>query len=120
MDEPPQPVSFQGLYEQHARDVFRYALALTGRIEDAEDLKSEAFLRIWEAGSGIRELTVRGCLVAIVRNLHRTAWRRARRLASVPAEAAAAPAADPLVAVELGRVLAALNQLPALDRDVLA
>jgi RNA polymerase sigma-70 factor (ECF subfamily) len=41
-------------------------------------------------------------------------------VAPLPAAAAAAPAADPLVAVELGRVLAALNQLPALDRDVLA
>jgi len=32
----------------------------------------------------------------------------------------AAPAADPLAAVELERVLAALAQLPELDREVLA
>lgn len=70
MGQPPSLAGFAELYERHARDVFRYALALTGRMEDAEDLTSEAFIRIWEAVTDIEELTVRGYLVTIVRNLH--------------------------------------------------
>lgn len=119
MGQPPSLAGFAELYERHARDVFRYALVLTGRMEDAEDLTSEAFVRIWEAATDIEELTVRGYLVTIVRNLHRSSWRREKRRASMPAEVAA-PAADPLAAVELERVLAALARLPALDREVLA
>lgn len=119
MGQPPSPANFADLYDRHARDVFRYALALTGRMEDAEDLTSEAFVRIWEAGTDIEELTVRGYLVAIVRNLHRSSWRRERRRAAMPAEVAA-PAADPLAAIELERVLAALARLPELDRDILS
>lgn len=118
MGQPPSPAGFAELYERHARDVFRYALVLTGRIEDAEDLTSEAFVRIWEAATDIEELTVRGYLVTIVRNLYRSSWRREKRRANMPAEVAA-PAADPLAAVELERVLAALARLPALDREVL-
>lgn len=119
MDARPPVVSFAALYERHARDVFRFALALTGRIEDAEDLTSEAFCRIWTAGADLRELTVRGYLVAIVRNLHRSAWRRARRFIPMQADTPA-PVADPLAAVELERVLKALDQLPAPDREILA
>src|SRR4029078_3676384 len=33
------------LYEQHATDVFRYALHLTGRREDAEDVVQFVFLQ---------------------------------------------------------------------------
>jgi RNA polymerase sigma-70 factor (ECF subfamily) len=119
MDARPPVVSFAALYERHVRDVFRFALALTGRIEDAEDLTSEAFCRIWATGADLRELTVRGYLVAIVRNLHRSAWRRERRLVPMSAETPA-QAVDPLAAVELERVLNALDQLPAADREVLA
>lgn len=119
MGQPPPLANFADLYRRHARDVFRYALVLTGRMEDAEDLTSEAFIRIWEAATDIEELTVRGYLVTIVRNLHRSSWRRERRRARMPAEIAAPPA-DPLTAVELERVLAALARLPALDREVLA
>lgn len=119
MDARSPVFSFAVLYQRHVRDVFRFALALTGRIEDAEDLTSEAFCRIWTAGADLRELTVRGYLVAIVRNLHRSAWRRERRLVPMPAETSA-PTADPLAAVELERVLKALDQLPAPDREVLA
>lgn len=119
MGQPLPPASFAELYQRHARDVFRYALALTGRTEEAEDLTSEAFVRIWEAQTELEELTVRGYLVTIVRNLHRSAWRREKRRSTMPAEIAA-PAADPLASVELERVLAALALLPALDRDVLS
>lgn len=118
MGEPVSPASFGALYERHARDVYRYALALTGRVEQAEDLTAEAFLRVWEAGSRVELLTVRAYLLAIVRNLHRSSWRIEKRRSAMP-ESIAGPAHDPSVNVELERVLAALAQLDEPDREVL-
>ena len=110
--------SFGALYEGHARDVYRFALALCGNPAQAEDLTAEAFLRVWEAGSRVEPLTVRGYLVAIVRNLHRSQWRRERRRGAMP-EGLAAPEVNPAARVELAQVLAALQELPVHDREVL-
>lgn len=118
MGESVSPASFGALYERHARAVYRFALALTGRVEEAEDLTAEAFLRVWQAGSRVEALTVRAYLVTIVRNLHRGEWRRASRRARMP-ESLASPQFDPAVRLELERVLDALSRLPPLDREVL-
>lgn len=118
MGETVSPASFGALYERHSQAVYRFALALTGRVEDAEDLTAEAFLRVWQAGSRVDGLTVRAYLVTIVRNLHRSLWRRERRRGEMPDALAAAPV-DPAVRLELDRVLAALSQLLPLDREVL-
>jgi RNA polymerase sigma-70 factor (ECF subfamily) len=119
MGESVSPASFGALYERHARAVYRFALALTGNVEQAEDLTSEAFLRVWEAGSHVETLTVRGYLLTIVRNLHRTEWRRERRRGEMP-DSVSSGQPDPTMRLELERVLAALAQLPPLDREVLA
>jgi len=119
MSEPVSPASFGALYERHSRAVYRFALALTGNVQQAEDLTSEAFLRVWQAGSRVEALTVRGYLLAIVRNLHRIDWRRERRRGEMP-DSVAAVQADPTLRLELERVLEALAQLPPLDREVLA
>lgn len=118
MAESVSPASFGALYERHSRAVYRFALALTGHVEDAEDLTAEAFLRVWEAGSRVEAMTVRAYLVAIVRNLHRNDWRLESRRRQMP-ESVAAPSADPAVRLELERVLDALSQLSPLDREVL-
>lgn len=118
MGESVSPASFAMLYERHARDVYRFALALTGNEAVAEDLTAEAFLRVWEAGSRVELLTVRAYLVAIVRNLHRSQWRREKRRGPMPPESIA-PTVDPLVKLELERVLQALAHLPEADRELL-
>lgn len=107
------------MYERHSRAVYRFALALTGNVQQAEDLTSEAFLRVWQIGARVETLTVRGYLLTIVRNLYRTEWRRERRRGEMP-DSIAAVQADPNVHLELERVLDALSQLPPLDREVLA
>lgn len=118
MPEPESTVSFADLYERHSRAVYRFALALTGNVTEAEDLTAEAFLRILEAGERVETLTVRAYLVTIVRNLSRNNWKRERRRAPMPAEMPAA-GADPAVRMELEAVLGALRTLAAGDRDVL-
>ncbi len=49
------------LYEQHAAEVFRFALHLTGRRADAEDIVQQVFLRAHrhlESGRELRERPV--------------------------------------------------------------
>ncbi|MBL8291997.1 MAG: RNA polymerase sigma factor [Bryobacterales bacterium] len=118
MGEPVTPASFGALYERHSRDVYRFALALTGNVAQAEDLTAEAFLRVWEAGSRVEFLTVRAYLLTIVRNLYRREWRRGRWRGEMPDSVPALPV-DPAVYVELERVLRGLSELPRLDREVL-
>jgi len=118
MAETVSAASFGALYERHSRAVYRFALALTGNVAQAEDLTAEAFLRIWEAGERVETLTVRAYLVTIVRNLFWNEWRRARRRVEMPGDVVAA-GTDPAVRVELDAVLKALSGLAAADREVL-
>ena len=38
---------FERLYEAYARDVYRFALYLSGSPAQAEDIASETFVRVW-------------------------------------------------------------------------
>ena len=78
-------VSFHLLYERHSRQVFRFALFLSGNVATAEDLTSETFVRAWTARGKFREATVAAYLLTITRNLWRDAQRRDWR--TVPLEA---------------------------------
>jgi RNA polymerase sigma-70 factor (ECF subfamily) len=118
MAETVSPLGFGALYERHSRAVYRFALALTANVAQAEDLTAEAFLRVWQAGERVDQLTVRGYLIATVRNLNRSQWRREKRLVQMP-EGMQAPAVDPNVHLELERVIQALDHLDPADREVL-
>jgi len=85
-------VGFHELYERHWRDVYRFALFLSGNPAVAEDLASDTFVRAWTAHGPIREATVRAYLLTITRNLWRDAKRRDSRL--VPLDDAGAPAVE--------------------------
>jgi len=71
--------AFQELYERYYRDVYRFALFLTGDAARAEDLTADTFVRAWTARERIRQETVRAYLLTIARNLHRDALRATRR-----------------------------------------
>jgi RNA polymerase sigma-70 factor (ECF subfamily) len=112
-------VSFHQLYERHSRQVFRFALFLSGNVATAEDLTSETFVRAWTARGTIREGTVAAYLLTITRNLWRDSQRRDWR--TVPLEAVDEPArdggADALV--DLTWTERQLAQLAAGDREAL-
>jgi RNA polymerase sigma-70 factor, ECF subfamily len=110
--------SFADLYQDHSREVWRYALALTGNPALADDFTSEAFLRIWQAGDRVRLATVKAYLLAIVRNLYRSEWRRGGRERAMP-EDLHAKVADPAIAVELAETLSLLQQLAEAERSAL-
>jgi RNA polymerase sigma-70 factor (ECF subfamily) len=66
---------FHDLYEGHSRDVYRFALYLSGDPALADDITSETFVRVWSSPEPIRFATVKGYLLAITRNL----WLMERR-----------------------------------------
>jgi RNA polymerase sigma-70 factor (ECF subfamily) len=69
---------FRDLYERYYRDVFRFALFLTGDVARAEDLTADTFVRAWTARDRIRQDTVRAYLLTITRNLFRDHQRAAQ------------------------------------------
>ena len=112
-------LSFHDLYERHARDVFRFALFLTGNAATADDLTSETFVRAWTARGSIREATLRAYLLTVTRNLWRDLQRREGRL--VPLDelrTAAADAASDALA-DLHWTERHLNRIAVADRDAL-
>jgi RNA polymerase sigma-70 factor (ECF subfamily) len=118
-DVPAPLLDFAALYREHARDVHRFALYLCGDEMLAEDLLSEAFVRVWTARERVDLVTVRAYLFAIVRNLFLQDVNRRRRSAPLPerlASASPGPEARATAQSELRAVVAALAALPEIDR----
>ena len=114
--------SFQELYESYARDVYRFALYLSGDPALAEDVTSETFIRVWSSPEPVRLATVKAYLLAIARNLclmeHRRSSRR-QALDETLADNGRNVARETETKDELSRVLRALEQLPEADRAAL-
>jgi RNA polymerase sigma-70 factor (ECF subfamily) len=110
------------IYEDHAAAVHGFAVSLTGDPTLADDLTSEAFVRLWTAPGEIRLQTVRAYLCTIVRNLHVSHLRRARRSSELdeslpdPVDRVGASIERRAAAAAARRALAAL---PADDRAAL-
>jgi RNA polymerase sigma-70 factor (ECF subfamily) len=109
-------IRFQDLYREHAPELVRFAHWLCGDRHDAEDLVAEAFVRAFAGSDAIEARTVKGYLLAIVRNLHLEQLRR-RRPTVVLDAAIESPVEGPATAAEtaqyaqrLGRALAALGE----------
>jgi len=117
---------FEALYERYARDIYRFALYLCGERATAEDITSETFVRAWNASGEIRAATAKAYLFAIARNCYLEGLRRAGPHAGRHAELdenlpdpGARPDAAAAGRSELSRVMAALRELPEVDRTVL-
>jgi RNA polymerase sigma-70 factor, ECF subfamily len=116
---PPWDASFRELYRRHARDVYRFALFLSGDPALAEDITAETFLRVWQRPS-LRWDSVRPYLLAIARNLLRHERRRLRRLEPLDDKAHPLPHDDGADRrVELQQVLARIDGLPEGERAAL-
>jgi DNA-directed RNA polymerase specialized sigma24 family protein len=65
-DESTAPLAdFGSLYRAHAPHVRRFALYLSGDGALADDLVSEAFVRVWTARDRVELPTLRGYLFAV-------------------------------------------------------
>jgi RNA polymerase sigma-70 factor, ECF subfamily len=114
--------TFHELYQRYSADVYRFAHWLTGNPEDARDITSETFARVWAASEEPRMDSVKAYLFAIARNLHRKQWRRSSRHEALD-DAMPDPAARPDEVAgnhdEFRRSLAAVQALPENDRAIL-
>jgi RNA polymerase sigma-70 factor, ECF subfamily len=116
---------FHDLYERYSRDVYRFAVYLSGDPALADDIASETFVRMWSSPEPIRFATVKGYLFAIARNLWLMERRRLSRNQGLEEVNETLPNARSSVSRELevkdelDRVLRALQKLPEVDRAAL-
>jgi RNA polymerase sigma-70 factor (ECF subfamily) len=115
-------VDFADLYREHAADVRRFALYLSGDAALADDLVSEVFVRVWTARDRVDLTTVRAYLFAIVRNLFLKHRRdQGRRLPLNERMATGEPDPERRMS-DLSNwraVVASLAKLPEIDRAAL-
>lgn len=78
MTDSDQAARFQQMALPHMDAAYNLARWLTGNIEEAEDVTQEAFLRAFKFFESFRGEDPRTWLLAIVRNVFYTHWRRAR------------------------------------------
>ena len=113
---------FHEIYVKYEQDVYRFAYWLSGNPDDACDITSETFVRVWTAPNAPRTDSVKAYLFAIARHLVQKQWRRTSRekrfpdglqgLIPPPDEAASQRE-------ELRLTMAAMQLLPEIDRTVL-
>ncbi|MEA2662455.1 MAG: hypothetical protein QOH08_2027, partial [Chloroflexota bacterium] len=107
-------LTFGQLLERHERELFAYALRLSGQRADAEDLYQDTFLAAFRAWPPPRRGTERAWLYKIATNRAIDRERRAKRIvASVDDLALAAPERDGVTLADLSY---AIETLPAGQR----
>ena len=113
---------FHKLYESYARDVYRFALYLSGDPALADDITSETFIRVWSSPEPVRLATVKAYLLTIARNLWLMERRRGARregLSETIPDSGHSVSQQVEAKDELDRVLRALRELPEIDRAAL-
>ena len=114
--------NFHELYARYAGEVFRFAHWLTGNPDEAREITTETFARVWTAAEEPRTESVKAYLFTIARNLHRQQWRRASRFEALDEgmpDTAVAPDEAAAKQDEFQRTLAAVQALPETDRTLL-
>jgi RNA polymerase sigma-70 factor, ECF subfamily len=115
-------IDFHSLYERHSRNVYRFALYLSGDPSLAEEITQETFVRAWVTPGEIRGGTVKAYLLTIARNLYRAETRRTARQVALDGTVPSRQAGPEALAAsrrELDAVLDALQELPDSDRAAL-
>ena len=115
-------MDFVSLYQKYAPAVRRFALFLCGDAALADDITSDTFLRVWVARGRIREPTVKSYLFMIARNAYYDLRRRAWRHTELEETAAVKDISVQMrleQREEAAAVLAALQDLPEVDRTIL-
>ena len=112
----------ENLYERYAGDVRRFALHLCGDVAMADEITSDTFVRAWMAAGRIRQPTVKSYLFTIARNAYTDLLRRAGRHTQLDEnmrDTRISAQTQMEESAEVRAVLAALQQLPEMDRTVL-
>ena len=114
-------ITFHQLHTKYADDVYRFSFWLTGDADEANDITSETFVRIWTSTKEIRVESVKAYLFTIARNLFLHGKRRKKKMTSLDEtiqDTAAQPDTVAEVRSELDEAWKALQTLPEIDRTV--
>ena len=112
----------ESLYQRYAPDVRRFTLFLSGDPVIADEITSDTFVSAWLARKRIRQPSVKSYLFSIARNLYRDTQRRQERYAVLDehmTDKQISAQTHMEQTAEVRAVLAALQQLPEMDRTVL-
>src|SRR5215510_662200 len=112
----------ENLYERYASDVRRFALYLCGDVVMADEITADTFVRAWMAAGRIRHPTVKSYLFTIARNAYTDLLRRAARHTQLDenmADTRVSAQTQVELSAEVRTVVAALQQLPEIDRTAL-
>ncbi len=113
---------FEELYARYSGDVYRFAFWLCGNEDDAKDITSETFIRVWTSAADIRQETVKAFLFTIARNLHLQRIRREKRFTPLTEDVPGTTQTEMERSEdrsELERTLTVLDGLPEIDRTVM-
>jgi len=72
-------LNFEELYEEYAKDIFRFSFWLCGNSDEAKDITSETFVKVWKNFGKIRTETMKGLLLTIARNIYIDNSRKQKR-----------------------------------------
>jgi len=115
-------ISFQQLYEQYAKDVYRFSFWLSGNADDAKDITSETFVKVWTSAPEIRSASVKAYLFTIARNIFLQTKRKKGLFSPLNDDAAdeiILPDRNAEIRSELEVTLQAMQSLSEIDRTIL-
>lgn len=126
-DNPEQ--AFGLLFEQYSKVIFNYCFRQTASWDLAEDLASTVFLEAWRSRHRLRVENdsvlpwLYGIATNVCRRQRRTLFRRWRAIRRLPPELDVPDPADEVAARldderRMADVLAVIDRLPAVERDV--
>jgi RNA polymerase sigma-70 factor, ECF subfamily len=114
------------LFEEYIPRVYRFALRLTGDRNEAEDLAQATLLNAWRDRKRLRNTAAaKSWLFTIAANLWRSGLRRKSReeqfpcSSNLPGQCDGFPDESMVLAEDLHRIRAAIDDLPDRQREVL-
>lgn len=116
-------INFEDLYDSYAQDVYRFSLFLSRDSDEAKDITSETFIRVWVRKNTIRTETLKAYLIMIARNIFLEKQRKMKRQVRL-IDNYSDPTSSPENIVEsrlyLSKIWEKLKTLPEIDRTVFA
>lgn len=114
-------INFEDLYDSYAEDIYRFSLFLSRDSDEAKDITSETFIRVWVRKNTIRTETLKAYLITIARNIYLEKKRKMKRQVRL-IDNHSDPSSSPENIVEsrlyLTKIREKLNTLPEIDQTV--
>lgn len=114
--------TFEQLYARYSADVYRFSYWLCGNEDDAKDITSETFVRVWTSTTETQTETVKAYLFTIARNLHLQRVRNRKKFSPLTDEIPERQddSIHPSeIRSELEQTWKVLETLPEIDRSVM-